>query len=80
MYGKICIKLEPRGKTNSYDKQWDDGIGGRIKQIFVWYDEDFISGFQTIYECTESKDQVSLRKVKKRKYEHKTKEMKVVEE
>ncbi|KAL0915955.1 hypothetical protein M5K25_013426 [Dendrobium thyrsiflorum] len=50
--GKICIKLEPSGETNSKDKWWDDGIVGRIKQIFVWYGEDFVSGFQTIYEST----------------------------
>ncbi|KAH0459774.1 hypothetical protein IEQ34_012588 [Dendrobium chrysotoxum] len=52
MDGKIYVKVEPRGETNPNDKRWDDGLVGRIKQILVWYDEDFISAFQTIYECT----------------------------
>ncbi|PKU71233.1 hypothetical protein MA16_Dca007230 [Dendrobium catenatum] len=61
MDGKICIKVEPRGQTNSIDKLWDDGLVGRIKQILVWYDEDFFSGFQTIYECTTGKRLTSKR-------------------
>ncbi|KAI0513368.1 hypothetical protein KFK09_009385 [Dendrobium nobile] len=61
MDGKICIKVEPRGQTNSNDKLWDDGLVGRIKQILVWYDEDFFSGFQTIYECTTGKSLISKR-------------------
>ncbi|KAJ0965014.1 hypothetical protein J5N97_026152 [Dioscorea zingiberensis] len=47
--GEMYIKVKSKGNTKDFGKEWDDGGGGQVKQICIWYG-DLVCGIQVSYE------------------------------